>query len=200
MKNKSIKIFLLSMIILISGCGKLDLLPLSQGSSDGWYSSDDEMRMSLDYLYSINFWNSNPDLSYFNNGGWLDAWSDDWTNRDLLNAITDASINGQTGFVVDYWTRSYKCIAQANYIIAKATENKDQFNEIHFNQYVAEARFVRARMYSRLIFLYGDVPYYDNIITTDEAFNMGRTNKEEVLKKIYEDLGNWTLVAASYNR
>ncbi|MGI6573111.1 MAG: RagB/SusD family nutrient uptake outer membrane protein [Fermentimonas sp.] len=187
MKNITCQITLLSLIILGFGCNKLDLSPLAEGSSESWYSSDNEVRMSIDYLYNINFWNSNPDLSYFNNGGWLDAWSDDWTNRDLLNDITNGTINSQTSFVVNFWTRYYKCIAQANYIIEKITERKDQFSEAKFNQYLAEAKFVRARMYSWLIFLYGDVPYYDSSITVEEAFSMGRIDKAEILKKIYED-------------
>ncbi len=187
MKNKANIIVLLSLIILGFGCKDLDLIPLSEGSSEGWYSDDTEVRMSLDYLYTLTFWNSNPDYTYFDNGGWLDAWSDDWANRDLLNAITNGTINGQTSYVVNFWKRYYTCIAQANYIIKKVTEKKDQFSENNYNQYVAEARFVRARMYSWLIFLYGDVPYYDGTITTEEAFTMGRTNKTEIISKIYED-------------
>lgn len=187
MKNKINKTILFSLIIFGLGCSGLDLNPLAEGSSKLWYSSDNEVRMSIDYLYSIDFWNSNPDKTRFNNGGWLDAWSDDWTNRDLLNDITNGTLNSQTSYVVDFWTRYYKCIAQANYIIEKITAKKDKFSEAKFNQYVAEARFVRARMYSWLIFLYGDVPYYDSPITVDEAFTMGRTDKTEILKKIYED-------------
>lgn len=187
MKNKANKIILFSLLFWVFGCGELDLNPLSQGSSEGWYSSDAEMRMSLDYLYSVNFWNCNPDLSYFDNGGWLDAWSDDWTNRDLLNAITNGTINSQTSYVISFWTKYYKCIVQANYIIKKVTEKKENFTEAKFNQYVAEAKFVRARMYSWLIFLYGDVPYYEGSLAIDEAFTMGRTDKKEILKKIYED-------------
>lgn len=187
MKTKKYSILLLCLSFWVGGCGDLDLNPLSKGSGEVWYTSDNEMRMSLDYLYSITFWNSNPDLTYWDNGGWTDAWSDDWANRDLLNPITNGTLNGQTNYVVNYWTRYYRCISQANVIIEKATENKDLFSESNYNQYVAEARFVRARMYSWLIFLFGDVPYYDGTINTEEAFAMGRTVTSEILPKIYED-------------
>lgn len=187
MKNIINTIILFLFFLGNYGCGDLNLNPQSQGSSEAWYSSNDEMRMSLDYLYTLTFWNSNPDYTYFDNGGWLDAWSDDWHNRDLLNAITNGTLNGQTSYVVNFWTRYYKCIAQANVIIEKVIEKKDLFNENISNQYLAEARFVRARMYSWLVFLYGDVPYYEGTITTEEAFAMGRTATSEILPKIYED-------------
>jgi len=190
MKTTIIKTILFILLILFSaGCNKnqLDLNPLSEGSSESWYSNDTEIRMSLDYLYTIRFWNPSQDPSYFDNGGWLDYWADDMANRNRLSPITGGTINSESDFVVNWWKRYYNCIAAANQLIENLEKNKDNFEVTKLNRYIAEARFVRARMYSKLIFYWGDVPYYEKTLNIEEAFSMGRINKEEILQSIYND-------------
>ena len=190
MKNIINKIITLSFICILSfGCNEnqLDLNPLSEGSSEAWYSNDKEMRMSLDYLYTIKFWNPNPDPLYQEGSGWLDAFSDDFSNRNNLTTITSGTISGETGWIGTWWQYYYECIAAANLLLEKLEENKGMMVESKYNQYSAEARFVRARMFSKLIFYWGDVPYFDRTLTLDEAFKTGRTNKDQILEKIYAD-------------
>lgn len=190
MKNIINKIIILFLVCFFAfGCNEnqLDLNPLSEGSSEAWYSNDKEIRMSLDYLYTIRFWNPNPDPLYMDYGGWLDSFSDDWSNRNNLTSITGGTINSETGWIGAWWGYYYECIAAANLILEKLEENKEMLAESKYNQYTAEARFVRARMFSKLIFYWGDVPYFDKTLTVEEAFETGRTNKEQILERIYDD-------------
>ena len=190
MKNIINKVFVLFLICFLSfGCneGQLDLNPLSEGSSESWFSNDTEIRMSLDYLYTIRFWNPNPDPLYFDNGGWWDAMSDDWANRNAVTSISGGTINSETSFVEDWWQIYYTCVAAANLALEKLEDNKDVIDDDKYNQYTAEARFVRAAMYSKLVFYWGDVPYYTKTLSVDEAFEMGRTDAETVLEGIYDD-------------
>jgi hypothetical protein len=161
----------------------MDLNPLSQGSSEGWYSNDKEIRISLDFMYQMSFWNPNPDPLNF----WLDSFTDNWTNRNIVSPIASGTINGQTNFVVAWWGYYYQCIASANLILSKLDNAKGVVSESKLNQYAAEARFVRAAQYSKLIFYWGDVPYTDKTLKIDEAFAIGRTKKEDILKNIYAD-------------
>jgi hypothetical protein len=55
------------------------------------------------------------------------------------------------------------------------------------NAFAGEARFFRAALYSRLIFLYGDVPYYTKYLDIEEAFDLARTDKNVILKEVYKD-------------
>ena len=184
--NNKILIFLLAGL-LFSSCNKMDLNPLSAGSSSSWYSNDEELRMSLDYLYNYRFWNPNPDPLNFDNCGWLDSFSDDWTNRNMVSPPASGTINGQTGFIISWWGYYYQCIASANLLLTKIEDNKSNITEAKYNQYTAEARFVRAAQYSKLIFHWGDVPYYEKSLNIDEAFALGRTSKSDILQKIYAD-------------
>ena len=42
-------------------CTDLDLNPLSQGSSESWYSDETEITMSINDLYRDVFWPLDPD-------------------------------------------------------------------------------------------------------------------------------------------
>jgi len=185
MRNK----FLLYTIacVLLSSCSKLDLNPLSEASSEEWYTNDTQVRMSLDRLYYFRFWNPDPDPINFDNCGWLDSFSDDWTNRNSVSAIAGGTLNGQSSVVTNWWKFDYECIGAANTILAKLEQPNDNISKDKINQYIAEARFVRAAQYSKLIFHWGDVPYYSKPLNIDEAFKLGRTKKEEILKYIYDD-------------
>jgi starch-binding outer membrane protein, SusD/RagB family len=185
MKNKLI--FSILTGFLLFSCNTLDLNPLSEGSSENWYSNDIEVQMSLDRLYVLRYWNPNPDPINWDNCSWIDAWTDDFTNRTNLSAVTGGTITGVTSCVTNLWTYYYQCIAAANLLLEKIEKNKANFTEANYNKYTADARFVRACQYSFLITRWGDVPYYTKTLTIDEAFSMGRTPKADVLKGIYAD-------------
>ena len=55
------------------------------------------------------------------------------------------------------------------------------------NRLYAEAMFFRANFYGRLITLYGDVPFYEETISIEEAFALGRHDADEILTEVYAD-------------
>lgn len=174
-------IFVVLISAIVSACSELDLNPLSEGSSENWYSNETEITMALNDLYKSNFW------ILFEEYDAPDKWTDNEFARTLLSPIISGDINGETGLVSKLWTNSYKPIARANIILVNLDENKAGLTEQQINRMEAEVRFIRACMYSRLISFFGDVVYYDGIIDIEEAFSMGRTEKEVVLEEIYKD-------------
>lgn len=184
-----IALSILTLLTLSISCNEngLDLNPLSEGSSETWYSNDTELRSSLNYLYSGEFWNPDPDALYYDFGGRADAWSDDWSNRNNLSTIAGGTINGETGMISTFWSRYYRAVAASNLFLEKIEVNKNVVSEETYGKYTAEARFARASMYANLIFYWGDVPYFEQTLSIDDAFAMGRVDKKEILQKIYAD-------------
>ncbi|MFD1768832.1 RagB/SusD family nutrient uptake outer membrane protein [Sphingobacterium suaedae] len=162
--------------LLLSSCQSLDLNPLSQGSSETWNSNEEELDMSLNDLYREVFWKKDAD-----------EWSDDWMFRDGLTPITDATINSQTEFIATWWKDVYKAISRANITIDGVSRAADKLSESVRNRYVAEARFVRACMYSTLLSHYRNVVYTEKTLDIEEALKLGQTEPSVVLQKIYED-------------
>ncbi len=181
MKLRVIIISLTSVVYLTS-CHDLNLNPLSKGSTETWYSNVNEIKMSVDELYRMDFWNK--DISEYSG----EYGSDDWCYRETLSDFEKATLNGQNGIVQNLWNFQYKDIARANSVIQKADRAiKNGASESVIANYVAEARFHRACAYSKLLFRFGDVPLIENDLSIEEGMKKGRTEKTKVLKFIYDE-------------
>lgn len=176
MKNNII-IMLLS-LFLITSCAELELNPLSSGGSEAWYSSEDEIQISLNALYSGGIWKTDSE-----------EWTDNWTSRQAASPISAGSISSDWSTARTWWTDIYKGIRRANIIITKLENGSaGTIPEVVLNRYLADAKFVRAALYSTLITHYGDVVFYtDGDITIEESFDIERTDKAIVLEQIYTD-------------
>ncbi|QEL02841.1 RagB/SusD family nutrient uptake outer membrane protein [Olivibacter sp. LS-1] len=175
--NFSVKTYIYAAFtLLLASCGKLDLNPLSQGSSETWNSTPEEIEMSLNGLYKADFWMMDQD-----------EWTDDWIYRDGLTPITNATLDGRTQFVSDWWKNTYKCIARANNIVASVDRAANLLSQEQRDRYVAEARFVRASQYARLLTHYRNIIYTETMMDIDEAMVAEQADPTMVLQKIYED-------------
>lgn len=160
----------------LPACNDLDLNPLSEGSSENWYSNDVEINMSLNDLYKSAFWPVD-----------LTDWTDDWINREVLTPITSGTINGEWATVTTRWSNYYRAISRANTVINNLESRGVPITDNMKQRYIAEARFIRACQYAQLVAYFGDVVFYSTTIPLEEAYTTPRTGKEEVLKTVYED-------------
>ena len=175
------KILILIMLSFsLIGCEKLDLNPLSEASSETWYSDADEIELSLNDLYRTYLWDLEIDFI-------SERMSDNWTQRLSVRDFAAGSINSEWYLAEDLWLSTYKGITRANTIISNLENPELDLPQELKEQYEGEARFFRAIFYSRLVFFYGDIPYYDDYLTIEEAFELGRTDKEGVLQEAYLD-------------
>lgn len=176
---KNIFILLLTTTLLFN-CEKLDLNPLSEGSSENWYSDETEIQMSLNDLYRSYLWSLEDNFE-------TERMTDNWTQRQAVHSFSAGSINSEWSTSSDLWLATYKGITRANTIINSLDNAKGNVSDAKIKQFNAEAHFFRAVLYSRLVFYYGDVPFYTDYISIDDAFQLGRTNKQVVLQQAYDD-------------
>ena len=166
----------------MTACVDLDLSPKSQGSSENWYSTAQELELSLNALYSPSMWYTEA---------WrlwpTDRWTDDWNQRVQSYDWLAGTISTTWSEGAKHWANYYKGIARANTIIESVEKAKENLSEEQIRQYTGEAKFFRASFYTYLIFLYGDVPYYDKYMTLEQAYEMGRKDRNYILERIYED-------------
>ncbi|WP_339717256.1 RagB/SusD family nutrient uptake outer membrane protein [Cyclobacterium amurskyense] len=174
MKFKSIlySAFLVGMV----GCADLDLNPLSEGSSEAWYSNATEVEMSVNDIFRSVFWQ-----------GYDDAWTDDFTNREALTPVTNATINGEWGTLNTVWANTYKVIARSNTLLLNMDKIQGTVPQATIDKYMGNAHFVRAAKYGELVFYFGDVIYSTDILSLEEAFTMGRTDKNTIKEAVYQD-------------
>ena len=177
MKKNRIPFIMICGLCLTTSCMDLDLAPLSMATNENWYANETQVEMSVNDLFRENVWNTVKE-----------QWTDDECRRTETSSFALGSINGQTSEVTSMWDNCYRVIGRDNAVIDKLKAMPDGFmSDTKRDQYLGEALFARACMYSRLITLFGDVPYSDTTIDIKTAFSMGRTPKSDVLQKIYTD-------------
>lgn len=169
-------LYLLISLFAITSCNDLDLNPLSEGSSENWYSNEVEIQMALNDIYRGDFWPLDGE-----------DWTDNWTKRNGTTPITDATINSEWSTSSGRWALSYKAIARANSILASLERAADVVPAAKLAEFEGAAKFVRAAHYGYLITHFGDVPFYTEVLGLEESFTLGRTDKNSILEAVYND-------------
>ena len=127
--------------------------------------------------------------NFYNISNWLEVdecWSDDQIDRNGAGDFVSGSINPKNKSVEAMWTACYKTIGRTNSVQKSlASLPAGTIPAEKMKQLLGECCFVRACMYSRLVFHFGDVPYSNTM--TDVPTAMNRISKTEVLKHVYED-------------
>lgn len=171
-------------LFLSTSCqNSLDLFPLAEPSAEKWYSNETEIQLALNDLYRIDFWQWDED------GVSVNYISDDGFYRQTLTPVKSGTITSQWAFSTNYWTNGYKVIARANRALQalNSPETKSKVSQARLDVYIAEARLHRAAQYAKLVNKFGDVVYSDEVISIEDAYTKGRTAKQEVIAKLYED-------------
>ena len=182
--KKTIFTLITALSVLFSGCQDLDLNPLTEGSSENWFSTETEFQMAVNELYRETYWYW--EATRFNN---TDRFSDDYNQRDYLYDWLQGNFTSETGQVEKCWRSNYSGITRANSILTNVERARREglIAEPLLQRFEGEAAFFRACFYSYLVFMWGDVPFYTDYIYLKDALGMGRTDKAVVLKQIYAD-------------
>ncbi len=169
-------------VISFTSCVELNLMPLTNASSDNWFNNAQEVEMALNALYAENYWYFDCYRLYN-----TDRWTDDWNQREYMYDYLAGEVSSTWGDTERQYKRLYQSVARTNTILDNIDNLEKELTEDQVNQYRGEACFFRAVAYSYLVFTYGDVPFYTTWISLDDAYAMARTDKDIVLEQVYKD-------------
>ncbi|WP_417359751.1 RagB/SusD family nutrient uptake outer membrane protein [Galbibacter sp.] len=178
MRFLNIPRLILLAIVLWTGfsCTELDLVQQDAASVGSWYTTEDQFRQSVNELYRTEYWIMDA----------LEGWTDDVQTRSDIDQIQAGTLSSEFGHGASQWFIIYKGITRAN-VVAEALEKQNGvLTDEKAKQFIGEVNFARAFFWTYLITHYGDVPFYEGELTIEESFEVGRTNKQEILQKIYE--------------
>jgi hypothetical protein len=168
-------------ILLVSGvsaCHTLDLKPLSEPSTGGFYSNQTELELAVNDLYRLSFWGNDNELFSDN----------EWHRGQLTNAVIGGTMNADDGAVQTFWLNSYKAIARANSFLANKNNAAANTPAATLLRLEAEMRLIRAYQYARLLTHFGDVPFLVAPVTLAESYGITRTNRDEILTFVFTEL------------
>lgn len=177
MKNILLITSILSMLAF-SACVDLDLNPLSEGSSESWYSTQQEIEMSVNDFYRDDFFPIDER-----------DWADDVTVRNSTSNVQNGTMTAEDNKIANRWKNYYKGIARALRLINNMENARAMgVSEADITQYEGEAYFYIGHAYGMLAFHWGDAILDKTGMTLDEAYTIPRSPKAEVLAYSYECL------------
>lgn len=176
----------------------LDRPPLTQIEDDQFWISESNVRLYANdnYTYFFPGYNSGFGVDYAPVRGY--TFSDDFTstNKQALfetNVPTSRSSSSATAA----WLSTYNGPTWNFYYIRKANLMMERMNTRmtsiltpeQYKHWTGIAKFFKGMEYSRLVQVFGDVPYFDKYFTNVDTDIMykDRTPRAEVMDSVYED-------------
>lgn len=191
--HKLIAVFGIGALFLAESCKKsfLEVPPQGQQPAEQFWTSEADATKAVNSIYA-------------NLRGWTEVafapiaieslGSDDTeTGSDpsdgsvpFMNTYNNFTVTSTQGQLSDFWNGRYQTINLCNQVI-------DNIPAISMDatlksRYLAEAKFVRAYEYFRLVRAFGDVPLRVNLPKDASEYNLPRSPKAQVWTAIEQDL------------
>ena len=184
MKKKIYTILSLAALLSLSACNFLDEELKGGFTSENYYTDAEKAEMAVNAGYN----------SLYNHKLWIfsDVASDDSVkggnagDQADINAIDNFTATADNGPISEFWQHSYETINRANNVIAFVGEMS--FDEQTKGRIIAQAQFLRAWSYLKLVNIFGEVPLKLLPQNTHDAIHVGLSSVEKIYSQIDEDL------------
>lgn len=192
-------LILLFPVLLLTGCEDfLDRPPLTQMNDITYWTTENNVRVFANGFYSNYFvgYNNSWGVAYAPLRGYL--FADDFASTGKqLSFETQAPESRQgTSESIDMLptyagpTWNFAWVRKANIFLDRIEKMKGTYlDEEAYNHWSAVARFFRGYEYSRLVSVFGDVPYFGHDVGDDELDELykDRDDRTTVMNQVYED-------------
>jgi hypothetical protein len=155
-------------------CNITDISPIDSLTDESYWTKPEDLK-----LYANKLYENLPSPEHLDNTG------DNFITTNYSSLLFNES-NVPTDNSGSYW--GWTVIRACNFFLTRYQNVQGAEEEI--NPYVAEVRFFRACDYFGKIKRYGDVPYFDKDLQTDdmELLYKAKDTRDFVLGKIIEDM------------
>ena len=173
-------LIILLVVVVVSGCKKLDIAPTDRFTDLTFWKVDANVYNALYNNYGIMY-NSNL---YFTE----EALSDNaFSSAGDVTIISSGNATPLTGKFANDWLFYYSAIKSCNEFLDGIKQNTT-LPGATVARLTAETRFIRAFEHFNLEKWYGDVPLINYNITQDQAKTIARTPKATVVNFIISEL------------
>lgn len=197
--KKYIITLLSATLLVFSSCEDyLDKPSLTTMNDDNYWTSENNLRMFASGFYNNYFvgYNHTWGVDYASLRGY--TFSDDLASAGKQGIFeTQAPSSRASASEAAAWLTTYAgptwCFAwvrKSNLFIERVEGMKDVYlNADAYKHWSAVARFFRGYEYSRLVSVFGNIPYYDKLVS-DSDFDLlykDRDDRTMVMDKVYDD-------------
>jgi hypothetical protein len=197
--KKIIIVLLTAVTLVFSSCEDyLDKPSLTTMNDDNYWTSENSLRLFANGFYSNYFvgYNSSWGVDYASLRGY--TFSDDLASSGKqggfeTQAPSSRAATSETAAWLSTYTGStwnFAWVRKSNLFIERIDQMKDdKITAEAYKHWSAVARFFRGYEYSRLVSVFGNVPYYDKVLLDTEIDLMykDRDDRTMVMDKVYDD-------------
>lgn len=192
---KQLKIaFLFVLGISVSSCGEDYLSPELESlvNAEVFYSNELELEQGLVNIYD-GAQGENTTSSGINRGLQLEFYLTEMRSDNTRTKASEGeaaqfetyNVEATNGIVENYYSSFYNVIFRANIVL----ENLGVASEANAAKFEAEAKFMRAYAYFKLVRLYGDIPLVTSVIeASDTDVSFTRVSTADIYNLIVSDL------------
>lgn len=164
-------------IFLLNSCESfIDIEPLDQITEENYWKSTNDLNNYMLQFYPV-----------FNNYTAMVAQLA--TNSDdMVHGSPSEILNGERTLRSGNWRGEWTQIRNVNIFFENYEKCQDEFSA--YQHYVGEAHFFRAWFYFNLLKMYGDLPWYSEVLQLDDDDELMRARdpRTTIADKILEDL------------
>ena len=186
--------------VALAGCADLDQTSLSSIDRDNFYQSKEDFETAINGVYQE--FTVDGFYGMFNNQSiYINDLQTDYvkagaqTNSAHIRELSNFAVQPTNLFVGYAWEEHYTAINRANVIIDKVTD-ASWLDEQSKQNYIGEARFLRALMYFNLVRYFGGVPI---VLHDGEGEGAPRNSIDEVFAQIVDDFTAAESLPANYS-
>ena len=192
-----IVILMIGMLLWASSCEKeLNQYPQDQFAEGSFWANETNVMIALTGVYrgavKYNKGEALPS-DWWTYGGiiLLDAAADNAiTSSNYYERLTNGELLPDNPVVLNYWQASYERIAICNNFLDNI--GKVSMDETRKKRVIAEVRFIRACQYFYMSQYWGSVPLVTKTLTLDEANNVTKAPKTEIVQFVITELNEST--------
>lgn len=181
----------ISAVLLTASCKKdfLNVPPQAQQPSVTFWKTPEDALKGVNAIYAnLRSWNNVA----FNAIAIESTGSDEAdkgstpTDATFFNLYDQFTVTSTHGTLLDFWTGQYQNINLCNQVLDNIPNIS--MDETLRNRYLAEAKFVRAYSYFRLVRAYGNVVLRLHVPKDNSEYNLPQSDKATVYAQIEKDL------------
>lgn len=181
-----IKIHMILLAVLwVASCSFLEEKPYGKLTTEGFFSSPQDIDASLNAMYSIiatSQGQNNHIGTNFLTGD--DISTHPQSNKQPLREYDQFKVSDNNSWMATLWEQRYKVIKAANFIINNAARTPDTAKEI-IARTIAQAHYWRAYSYFYLVTTWGKVPV---MLEEDIDYGAVPADEDEIYSLILSDL------------
>ncbi len=177
MNHLKYRLAFVAILSILTACNDefLDRTPQTSIGKENFFTTEEDLS-----IYINNLYNFSGTGIYYN-----DFATDNAATTGNTELKTMMTTNPSSATITGGW--NWGDLRTINFFLENFT--KANLSEETLNHYEGLARFFRARFYMDKVKRYSDVPWYEEVIETDdmEALFKGRDSRDFVVDKIFED-------------